>query len=69
MNNIKICVIGLGYVGLPLARLFSTKYPTVGFDLNAKRCEALMQGHDDTLEVSREGAGHFSGLSIHCECI
>lgn len=54
MDNIKICVIGLGYVGLPLARLFSTKYPTVGFDLNAKRCEALMQGHDDTLEVSDE---------------
>ena len=54
MNNIKICVIGLGYVGLPLARLFSTKYPTIGFDLNAKRCEALMQGHDDTLEVSDE---------------
>lgn len=54
MNDIKICVIGLGYVGLPLARLFSTKYPTVGFDLNAKRCAALMQGHDDTLEVSDE---------------
>ena len=54
MNNIKICVIGLGYVGLPLARLFSTKYPTIGFDLNAKRCEALMSGHDDTLEVSDE---------------
>ena len=54
MKDIKICVIGLGYVGLPLARLFSTKYPTVGFDLNAKRCEALMQGHDDTLEVSDE---------------
>lgn len=54
MNDIKICVIGLGYVGLPLARLFSTKYPTVGFDLNAKRCEALMLGHDDTLEVSDE---------------
>lgn len=54
MNDIKICVIGLGYVGLPLARLFSTKYPTVGFDLNVKRCEVLMQGHDDTLEVSDE---------------
>lgn len=54
MNDIKICVIGLGYVGLPLARLFSTKYSTVGFDLNSKRCEALMQGHDDTLEVSDE---------------
>lgn len=54
MNNIKICVIGLGYVGLPLARLFSTKYPTVGFDMNAKRCEALMTGHDATLEVADE---------------
>lgn len=52
MNEIKICVIGLGYVGLPLARLFSTKYKTVGFDMNAKRCEALMAGHDATLEVS-----------------
>ncbi len=51
-KEIKICVIGLGYVGLPLARLFSTKYPTVGFDMNAKRCEALMNGHDATLEVS-----------------
>lgn len=53
-KEIKICVIGLGYVGLPLARLFSTKYPTVGFDMNADRCEALMAGHDATLEVSDE---------------
>lgn len=53
-KDIKICVIGLGYVGLPLARLFSTKYPTVGFDMNADRCEALMAGHDATLEVSDE---------------
>lgn len=54
VKDIKICVIGLGYVGLPLARLFSTKYPTVGFDMNEKRCEALMAGHDATLEVSDE---------------
>lgn len=54
MNNIKIAVIGLGYVGLPLARLFSTKYPTVGFDINQKRVDALMKGLDDTLEVSNE---------------
>ncbi len=47
----KIAVIGLGYVGLPLARLFSTKYETVGFDMNRQRVEALMQGHDATLEV------------------
>lgn len=50
----KICVIGLGYVGLPLARLFSTKYPTVGFDMSQKRVDALMTGHDGTLEVSDE---------------
>lgn len=50
----KICVIGLGYVGLPLARLFSTKYETIGFDMNQKRVEALMAGHDATLEVSDE---------------
>jgi len=49
--NPRICVIGLGYVGLPLARLFSTKYPTVGYDLNPKRVEELMNGHDSTLEV------------------
>lgn len=53
-NNIKICVIGLGYVGLPLARLFSTKYPTVGFDMNPSRVAALNEGHDATLEVSDE---------------
>ena len=52
MENLKICVIGLGYVGLPLARLFSTKYPTIGFDMNQKRVDALMTGHDATLEVS-----------------
>ncbi|KGN98567.1 UDP-N-acetyl-D-galactosamine dehydrogenase [Porphyromonas macacae] len=54
MNNTKIAVIGLGYVGLPLARLFSTKYPTVGFDLNRNRVVELMNGHDSTLEVSDE---------------
>lgn len=51
MNQIRICVIGLGYVGLPLARLFSTKYPTIGFDQNKKRVEELMAGHDKTFEV------------------
>ncbi|MCI1780041.1 MAG: nucleotide sugar dehydrogenase [Bacteroidales bacterium] len=50
-SEIKIAVIGLGYVGLPLARLFSTKYKTYGFDMNRKRVEELMQGHDSTLEV------------------
>ena len=51
MNTIKIAVIGLGYVGLPLARLFATKYPVVGFDINSTRVKELMSGHDSTLEV------------------
>jgi UDP-N-acetyl-D-galactosamine dehydrogenase len=50
----KICVIGLGYVGLPLARLFSTKYPTVGYDVNPDRIAELMSGHDSTCEVTDE---------------
>ena len=54
MQEIKIAVIGLGYVGLPLARLFSTKYKTVGYDLSEGRVRALMAGHDATLEVSDE---------------
>ena len=52
--QIKICVIGLGYVGLPLARLFSTKYQTIGFDMNQSRVDALNGGHDATLEVPDE---------------
>ena len=54
IENISIAVIGLGYVGLPLARLFSTKYSTVGFDLNQERVDALMSGHDATTAVSDE---------------
>jgi UDP-N-acetyl-D-galactosamine dehydrogenase len=50
----KIAIIGLGYVGLPLARLFATKYPVVGFDINSKRIESLNQGIDDTLELETE---------------
>lgn len=52
VDQTKIAVIGLGYVGLPLARLFSTQFPTVGFDLNPERICSLMAGHDTTLEVS-----------------
>jgi len=50
MNN-KIAIIGLGYVGLPLARLFATKYPVIGFDINLKRINSLKKGIDTTLEV------------------
>ena len=47
----KIAIVGLGYVGLPLARLFATKYPVVGFDINAARVQELQSGKDSTLEV------------------
>lgn len=50
----KIAVIGLGYVGLPLARLFATKYPVIGFDINQKRINELREGKDLTLEVEDE---------------
>lgn len=54
MGNIRIAVIGLGYVGLPLARLFATKYPVVGFDINTGRVAELASGTDATLEVEDE---------------
>jgi len=50
----KIAVIGLGYVGLPLAVEFAKQYPTVGFDINGPRVDELMNGHDRTLEVDDE---------------
>ncbi len=50
-DAVKIGVIGLGYVGLPLARLLATKYPVVGFDINRHRVEELQNGNDSTLEV------------------
>ncbi|OYU85095.1 MAG: UDP-N-acetyl-D-galactosamine dehydrogenase [Flavobacterium sp. BFFFF2] len=49
--NTKIAVIGLGYVGLPLARLFATKFPVIGFDINQQRISELNAGKDLTLEV------------------
>lgn len=52
MQKTKIAVIGLGYVGLPLARLFATKYTVVGFDINKARVAELLAGHDSTLEVN-----------------
>jgi UDP-N-acetyl-D-glucosamine/UDP-N-acetyl-D-galactosamine dehydrogenase len=48
----NIAIIGLGYVGLPLARLFATKYPVIGFDINQNRINELRSGTDSTLEVS-----------------
>ena len=54
MKKEKIAIIGLGYVGLPLARLFATKFPVVGFDTNSERISELMSGLDSTLEVDNE---------------
>ena len=54
MKKDKIAIIGLGYVGLPLARLFATKYPVVGFDINTDRISELKSGIDSTLEVDNE---------------
>jgi UDP-N-acetyl-D-galactosamine dehydrogenase len=51
---VKIAIIGLGYVGLPLARLFAVKYNVVGFDINQTRINELREGHDGTLEVDDE---------------
>jgi len=51
MKDIKIAIIGLGYVGLPLARLFATKFPVIGFDINQSRINELRTGVDSTLEV------------------
>jgi UDP-N-acetyl-D-galactosamine dehydrogenase len=52
INNAKICAIGLGYVGLPLAHAFSSKYKVVGFDISQWRIDELRNGHDRTLELS-----------------
>jgi UDP-N-acetyl-D-galactosamine dehydrogenase len=54
MKKDKIAIIGLGYVGLPLARLFATKYSVVGFDINSDRVAELMTGFDSTLELDNE---------------
>ncbi len=51
MSEIKIAIIGLGYVGLPLAVEFAKKYPVIGFDINLKRVNELNKGHDTTLEI------------------
>ena len=66
MNEIKIAVIGLGYVGLPLARLFSTRYYTVGYDRNAERVSQLMAGHDVTLEMDDRVLGEALSHGLVC---
>jgi len=53
-EQIKIAIIGLGYVGLPLARLFATKYNVIGFDINKNRVAELNKGIDSTLEITED---------------
>ena len=52
-SNLRIAIIGLGYVGLPLAVEFGKKFPVIGFDINNQRIDSLNQGHDETLEISK----------------
>ncbi len=64
----KIAVIGLGYVGLPLARLFSTKYETTGYDIDCERVRTLNSGHDTTLEVPDEALRAAFERGLRCTC-
>ncbi|MCH8136610.1 MAG: Vi polysaccharide biosynthesis UDP-N-acetylglucosamine C-6 dehydrogenase TviB [Proteobacteria bacterium] len=64
INNLRIAVIGLGYVGLPLAVEFGKKYPTIGFDINAERIAQLERGEDLTLEVTSEELAEVGGLKF-----
>ena len=67
LENVKLGIIGLGYVGLPLAVEFGKKYPTLGFDINRKRVDELKQGHDFTLEVSSEELADSGFISYSAE--
>jgi UDP-N-acetyl-D-glucosamine/UDP-N-acetyl-D-galactosamine dehydrogenase len=63
-NTPRVAIIGLGYVGLPLAVEFGKQLPTVGFDVNIKRIDALRAGHDHTLEVTAEALGSATQLQL-----
>jgi len=66
LNDVKIAIIGLGYVGLPLAVEFGKKYQTLGFDINQARIAELKNGRDSTLEVSDEELAEITNLSYSC---
>ena len=67
IENVKLAVIGLGYVGLPLAAEFGKKIPTLGFDINAERINELVHDIDKTLEVSAEELKQAEKLSFCCD--
>ncbi|WP_280518237.1 nucleotide sugar dehydrogenase [Pseudoxanthomonas helianthi] len=64
LGQARIAVIGLGYVGLPLAVAFGRRFPTLGFDINGQRIGELRRGHDHTLEVSEEELGAAAQLQF-----
>lgn len=64
LDEVKIAVIGLGYVGLPLAVEFGTKFPTVGFDISRERIDELLNGKDSTLEVEPEKLSQVENLTF-----
>ena len=67
LENIKLAVIGLGYVGLPLAVEFGKRRPVVGFDINEARIDALQNGHDSTLEVDDDELASAEMLSFSAD--
>ena len=66
LSDVKIAVIGLGYVGLPLAVAFAKRFPVLGFDINSNRTQQLEAGVDSTLEVSNSELGAAEALSFSC---
>ena len=64
LKNTKIAIIGLGYVGLPLAAEFGKKYETIGFDIKQSRLDELIAGYDSTLEVSNDQLASAMKLSF-----
>lgn len=62
-SNLKVAIIGLGYVGLPLAVTFGQQRKVLGFDINPERIDALLQGHDVTLETSKDDLSSFNPFS------
>lgn len=66
MENTKIAILGLGYVGLPLAVAFSKYFPTIGFDIKIGRIEELLQGKDNTREVSEAELAEAPNLTFSC---
>ncbi|MBB1323757.1 Vi polysaccharide biosynthesis UDP-N-acetylglucosamine C-6 dehydrogenase TviB [Shewanella sp. SR43-8] len=66
LKDLKIGIIGLGYVGLPLAVEFGKKFPVLGFDINKSRVQALENGHDSTLEVSDQELADIKQLRFSC---